>query len=419
MKISAREVLQPWPDVRPDVAANFMEVWFQERLGQAGIVALTPIQAHSGFPSKSAFASIRNMIRALRETTLMADLVSGSVGGREANIYHSASTLFRLPDLARHPYARGRKSDVGWTPGLWLDLDVSDEKFAGADAVLEVVRAMWRLGVMCSMLVATGSGGLHPYFRVKEGLEPGAAERMSERLRVWVLAELSGGASVDRVSNCDRILRTPGSVRFPKAGEVAGAPVLSEIVWCDERRVLDKDRFMAVTELSWQAELANRLARERARADAMAAEGEAFRYAAGRGGEWGKLLAVAGIEQLFDALTWDEILLPHGWELVDGDGAPDGEGRRTWTRPALAGGRGGVGVNRRSMLTDWIENPGVATLKSDSPETGLLGLRDRRVPLNKFRVWLELSEWHGDVTAFVHGGLDDILDTLGERRVAR
>lgn len=436
MKATARGVLQPWPDARPDMAADFLEIWFQERLtstsartsddadtasGPAprGFLALTPIQAKSGFPARSQFATAQNMIRALRSTTLMPDLISG-VGaaghaGREANLYHAAAMLARMPaDLAKHPYARGRKSDIGWVPGLWLDLDVSGEKFGSAGEVLEVVRAMWNAGIRCSALVSTGSGGLHPYFRVKGGLDPGTAEALSDRLRAWVVAEFSGGAAVDRVSNCDRILRTPGSVRFPKAGEPAGTlAVLAGLDWADERRVLDMDLFKRVTERAWEAERASRIRMEGERAERASSENAAFRDAARRGGFWGELQAVAAVEGLFIWLSWEEILLPHGWELVDGDGAPDGEGRRTWTRPGLA--TAGHGVNRRSMLTDWHENPDVATLKSDSPETGLLGLRRRRIPLTKFRVWLELSPWRGRVEAFVRSGGGGMIEFLRER----
>src|SRR6478752_4954264 len=213
MKVDAREVIQPWPDVQPEVAAQFMEVWFQQRLGADGIVALTPIQAKSGFPAKTQFASVLTMSRALRDTTMLADLTAGhgagGAPGREANLYHVAALLSRKPaGLDKHPYARGKKSDVGWVPGLWLDLDVSGEKFTNEGDIRDVVRFMWMTGVQASALVATGSGGLHPYFRVEGGLDPQTAETMSSRLRAWVVAELSRGAAVDQVSNCDRILRT-------------------------------------------------------------------------------------------------------------------------------------------------------------------------------------------------------------------
>ncbi len=96
-------------------------------------------------------------------------------------------------------------------------------------------------------------------------------------------------------------------------------------------------------------------------------------------------------------MTWDEILLPHGWrpttDPYTGAEQVDGEGRRVWSRP---------GSTRRSATTDWPPNPHTMTLFSTAPQTGLLRLLDAGVPLSKLRVHAELAHG-GDLSAVVRG----------------
>jgi hypothetical protein len=399
----------------PAEAVRFLRAWHADALtGRAsgdGLLALTPLRG-TGFAGASVFAAPDLMCRTIEGAGL--EPLTWDRKGVPCNLYMAACELSGVPDLSARPWSRGRRQDMGWAPGLWADLDVGSGKFASATDALDALRMCWRVGLGPSLIVETGSGGLHPYWIVDGGLEPKTAEAMSARLRVWLMDQV--GVHLDNVTNCDRILRLPGSLRFPKAGESLGV-TSCRMVWSDDRR-LDAGRLVAVTQATWETSQ-----KHRARVS-MSVQDERDRIEgllAGWSGSdsfWGQQLNrvhLLEVEQAFARThTWESVLEPHGWTLLDGDGRPDSVGRRTWTRPGLdetvEADAVGMRPNLRSALTDWIEGPDVMTLKSDAPETGLLRLKrlaedDPSVRLTKLLVWVELA-WGGDLTAYVRAVRD-------------
>jgi len=181
--------------------------------------------------------------------------------------------------------------------------------------------------------------------------------------------------------------------------------------------VCEAEALLSATESVWQEiQQRRKLARESAREEMHEAVGRMRfrgRLSGGRvaasaaragvdvGRRWARMRDVACAEMDF-ALekSWENILGPFGWRLMDGDGRPDAHGRRTWTRP----GAGGIGTNPRSLITDWDQSPDVASLLSEAPETGLWRLKEAGVPLTKMRVWVELA-WHGDMAGFLESWL--------------
>lgn len=421
---------------RPEEAVRFLRAWHGVGGGEAagaGLVSVVPLDSRTGWAGRSAFGSLTEVCDTLGELGLDEMIwqrdelgerraARGRArGGRASsgaaigpfNLYTNVGELGRAPDRSHNPFARGCKKDMSWVPGAWIDLDVGDGRFAGSADCLAASRVV---GVEPSVLVDSGSGGVHAYWRVEGGVRPDLGELLAARVIEQVRS--CTGVKVDSVHNSDRIMRLPGSVRWPKAGEGLGAPAGLCRVLVDDGPVCTAAELLAATESVWAGVSERRRA---ARADA----DREFRAACGRvgmrgragggrlaglagegglavGGRWTRMRDVACAEGDFAAeRTWESVLEPFGWRLLDGDGCPDGKGRRTWTRP----GAGGVGTNPRSLITDWEESPDVASLLSEAPETGLWKLKEAGLALTKMRVWVELA-WAGDMAGFLEAWLD-------------
>jgi hypothetical protein len=415
----------------PEETVRFWRAWHAgcpEGEG-AGYVSVVSFDSRSGYSGVPVHARLDEMCGAVESDGLDAliwqvDEVGARrrrrVGGGEVrgpyNLFSNTGQLKRRPDHRRNRYARGCKRDMLWSPGCWADLDVGEGRFAGEGECLE---ALSSCGLEPSLVVATGSGGLHGYWRLRGGVDAEVAERMSERM--IALLRAATGVRLDSVFNADRVMRLPGSVRWPKAREVAGA--LEDLRSGGEVRFAGGrlcrlvsvggpewgvEDVVRVTAGVWAGVQERREARERgerrliadANLDLMEWLDERRRSGAGSGGGrgwWGDLYSVATAEELFAGRwSWEAVLEPHGWRLLGGDGAVDAQGRRTWTRP----GGGGVGTNPRSLITDWRESPDVASLLSEAPETGLADLKESGVALTKLRVHVAL-EWGGDLRGFL------------------
>lgn len=91
------------------------------------------------------------------------------------------------------------------------------------------------------------------------------------------------------------------------------------------------------------------------------------------------------LERAVNRMSWDEILLPHGWTVRSSHGGST----RFWTRP---------GSKQKSASTDYTRDDGqlsdVMSLYSGAEDTNLLDLKLADVPLTKMRVLLRLK--YGD-----------------------
>jgi hypothetical protein len=361
-------------------------------------VTVVPLDSRGGHAGRTAFGDLGGVcgalaLRGMDELIWQKERGAHSSGVRGPfNLYTNVGELKKEPDRTRNPFARGTKRDMGWVPGAWIDLDCGPGRFAD---VADCQRGVTAVGLEPTITVETGSGGMHCYWRLGDGLDPVNAEEMSKRLIEQFRAVC--GVKVDSVGNSDRIMRLPGSVRWPKRGEDGAGGTLCRLariggpVWSVGDVVAATQDVWAEVEARHAAAV---IAERRRMTEANADLRDLAR--AGGAGSWMALYSVACAEESFAReVSWESVLEPHGWRLCGGDGEPDREGRRTWTRPG-----GGGGANPRSLITDWSDSPDVASLLSEAPETGLLELREAGVALTKLRVHVALA-WGGDLCGFL------------------
>jgi len=398
-EVAAADTVFGSVSAEPEMAVEFLRAWHGGVGGGGpevgrGLVTVVPLNSRGGHAGRTAFGELGGVCGALA-TVGMDDMIwqrdkAGDVARGPFNLYTNVGELRAEPDRSRNPFARGTKKDMGWVPGAWVDLDVGPGRFADLG---DCARGVEAVGLEPTITVETGSGGMHCYWRLGTGLDPVNAEKMSRRLIEQFRAVC--GVKVDSVGNSDRIMRLPGSVRWPKKGESAVGGTLCRLARIGGP-VWTVGDVVALTEPVWAGVLARHEAAVDAEHDLLADANRELRAAARAGtNEWMRLYSVACAEEQFAReISWEAVLEPHGWRLLGGDGEPDREGRRTWTRP------GSDGANPRSLITDWASSPDVASLLSEAPETGLVELRERGVALTKMRVWVQL-QWHGDLVGFL------------------
>lgn len=297
------------------------------------------------------------------------------------NLYHSAGFLWEKPEKGR----RSGKTNIRAVPGVWLDLDCKTGSFSGEEDALEFIRT--KLPYQPTIIVATGTGGIQAYWRTTEMLDPNTAEDLC--VRWWRYAQSQSVVTIDKVQNRDRILRLPGSIRWPKEQE---APALARLVSVDGPTI-DASTIYQLSEPMHQEAIRRRREAyhdlERGRVLAAKAVQDM--------GRWSVLEMITHIEEMFnERYDWRTILEPMGWTVM----GEDYDGRTVWCRP---------GGDRKSATTDWYESPHVMSLFSDAEETGLRRLADAEVPLTKYRVYVELY-WRGDEEGFVRAWIAQLQD---------
>lgn len=361
------------PAVSRADADKFTHVWYG---GLVGHVVLTRISSAGRHIVKSVALPAGGMSYLINEAedfdTLCAD------DGGTWNVYVSCS--LHSVDPTAGGSRRGGKSTVGFVHGVWLDLDVKDESFSSAreiDAFLD------RLGVAPTLVVDSGSGGRHAYWRFSDGvLSVEDGERANEAWWAWASEVAGDGVFIDRVSTADRIMRLPGTLRWPKGNEGVG-----RVLVVREGLRVSVEQLWAVSSGAWERLRARRAEKRSAMLEAAALSTQRLGELA-RSVGWDQLLALAHVEDVFNENTsWDAVLVPHGWRMV----GTDNEGRRHWARPGQRG---------KSAHTDYPLSPHVMKLFSNARETGLSDLLDAEVPLTKFRVHAALA-YGGDTAALV------------------
>jgi putative DNA primase/helicase len=123
-------------------------------------------------------------------------------------------------------------------PGTWADVDVKPELPTAVHDEKELARVLRALP-RPTVIVNSGSGGLHLYWLLREPTDD--VERAATLQRLWIghLSRAAGEAlgrevRLDAVKDLSRVLRLPGTVRWPKKeGE---RPTLVELVHADGAR---------------------------------------------------------------------------------------------------------------------------------------------------------------------------------------
>jgi hypothetical protein len=332
------------------------------------------------------------------------ELMYPTGSSRRQGLYHAVGVTKQRPPAGK----RGSARDVDAIPGAWADFDVREDSFRDWAHIFDVISAMDRLGIGPQIIVSTGSGGAHCYWRANGGMNPQEALMHSTRIRRWVQANYA--VKVDNVAQENRIMRLPGSIRFPKSSkDLMRSPVLVGMPRNDAV-FADFTALQVVTEDAWRA-VEDRIGEQRSRVtwdwdravdislqefslrDHEDLDADGFGVSAGEADEgWAGRYKRFSFEIAFNRdVTWSQILEPKGWVKF---GEPDSQGRQSWTRP------GAGPKNPRSAVTDWEQSPNVMSLLSDSESTGLSSLytladeaTERRHKLTKVRVAAEL--WAG------------------------
>lgn len=266
---------------------------------------------------------------------------------------------------------RGNEENVAYVPGLYADIDVKPGGFSSQD---EIIQFLFSLALTPTVVVGSGSGGVHAYWKMAEG-ENGSKELIE---RWWAyLDESAGERSIDKLFDLTRILRIPGTVYFPKEG--SGSKVGSvEILYLTGNtyteasiREISNDAFQI--KYDKRKKLISKDANARMEMDGVARE-----LLAKRGkNQWQMWRAIAEVEDYVnDHMPWSEILLPHGWTHM----RTLRDGSNEWARP---------GRKERSAVVDFEDSP-VMSLLSSSPDTDLEDLKDAHIPITKYRALLRL-----------------------------
>ena len=382
MATSAFDTLAPHADGQQ--AGQFYEDWFGEEKAMFSVVSrITP--GGSGI--------IKNMhetpvvLRELFRAAPLDELIYTE--DTRWNLYMGVGIMAKKP-TGPTGRRKGGKKDIAYCPGVWIDLDVDkDDAFRDENHALDLLRY---IDPLPTIVVATGTGGVHGYWKTSQPLNPEHAEELTEMW--WAHLERESQTKIDRLTNCDRIMKLPGSIRWPK--ETGEPPSAVRLLYSTKGTIL-ASTLEKKARPAWEDYKKTIVERkERSRAN----RSEALKAISDLTGGWNRLLAMTNIEDEYnDTHAWQEILLPHGWQEI----GHDGEGRTLWARPGVS-----KFALRKAAATDYGDSQAMS-LFSDSPETGLLGLHEAEIPLTKYRVNIELN-WNGDEAAFVRSVLEPTDD---------
>lgn len=271
---------------------------------------------------------------------------------------------------------RGGSNNVKLMPGVWVDLDVKTGSFSSVEEIMEFLIKMPEP----TLIVATGSGGVHAYWKLDEPLEPGRARDV--QLQWWsYVNDAAGENSVDRLFNVDRLFRLAGSVRWPKPDESLPAAT-ARVVHRNKDKTYTVEKILELSQESWD-KYSKKLLRVQQDDSQRRLESDMIaRLSFDTDNRWALYAAIARVEDTFNELvSWDEVLVPLGWTYLRDDSV----GRREFARP---------GRMEKSATVDWPESPDVMSLLSSADTTGLSDLKEAGVVLTKYRTALRL--WFAD-----------------------
>lgn len=267
------------------------------------------------------------------------------------NVYCSMATFANVPDRGR-----GTRADVLSIPGVWADVDVKPD-VEGYFSTEEDVAAYVKRLPKPTMEIASGSGGRHLYWLTHDRLNAKDGQKL---LLMWLdfLRDAALGSTIEHVHDTTRILRVPGTVRWPKEADSVPLPHKVEILHegphyhADELRVLAQPTHDVAQSI-----------RDKLRAERVEAEDRRRRQLIARGlreESYERITRTFRIQQ-----DWAALLESTGWTLHSDQ--REGPARcRYWTRPGKSSADG------KSASTDFTDNSGVVsqlmTLYSNDPE---------------------------------------------------
>lgn len=342
-------------------AKNFVQTWFRgdDKICVSGLRSERTGGMDAVSQSMTAFEFVATTDDAGLESTIFDE------DGTMWNLYISVCPIKDDVTLKQ----RGTKSNVAYVPGVWVDLDVKEGSFTSQE---EIMSWLDELDLEPTIICSSGSKGVHAYWRLKWDQQ--GDENLVDSWWSY-LAEKAGERSIDKLTDITRILRLPGTVRFPKKDEgqskIGSVSILRINHDADHRYSVEAIREVSAEAMARKAAQRKRViqrdAESRMRVDEIA------RGLLDGASRWSLLQAIANIEDYVnDNWDWANILEPYGWKFrrVLSDGSKE------WARP---------GQGDRSAVVDYEDSP-VMSLLSMSESTGLSDLKDAGVPLTKYRV---------------------------------
>lgn len=293
------------------------------------------------------------------------------------------------PALKGTSGARINKAQVVCVHGVTLDLDVKDGAFSSEKQAVDFLNG---LAIKPTAVVGTGSGGVHAYWKFSRPLTVSDGEAA---IRSWWAyaneqATLKCGATIDRLVDCARMLRVPGSLRYPKQeGELVSQVTLISVT----DTTIDPDRLLEVSRdaSARRDEYVNSI---KAKNREITSFTPTTVTAVNPDNIWAVAIQYENMEGWVNSISWDNILSPCGWTYL----RLSADGSEQWARP---------GSTDKSAVVGWPESPNVMALHSTSADTGLSDLQEARVPLSKWRVILRLF-FADDTTAMNSWVLENI-----------
>lgn len=345
-------------------AKNFVQSWFKadDKICISGLRS----ERTGSMDAVSQSMTAREFVSTTDDRSL-EDTVFGEDGSKW-NIYVQVCPIKEDVTLKQ----RGTKSNVDYVPGVWADLDVKEGGFSSQK---EILKWLNELELLPTVVCSSGSSGVHAYWKLRWD------EKGNEALvdSWWsYLDEMAGERKIDKLIDITRILRLPGTIRFPKKEETSGKLGAVSIISIYPERRYSVSQIQEVSAEAMARKAAERkrtiqkIAERRAQVDEMA------RALIDTSSRWGYLQAIAHVEDYVNEnWQWANILEPFGWKYR----RTLSDGSKEWARP---------GQSDRSAVVDFEGSP-VMSLLSMSESTGLADLKDAGVPLTKYTVALRLQ----------------------------
>jgi hypothetical protein len=327
--------------------------------------------------------------------------------GDKWNLYFGAAPVKEAVTLFR----RGTEDNISRLIGVWADIDVKEGGFSSQDEILSFLDT---LALKPTIVVASGSGGIHAYWKLDENSSKTGKTREANKeltLRWWAYIDDAAGEArkIDRLYDLTRIFRLPGSAYFAREG--TGGKAGSVRLVQTNGYVYSAEQILSVSQ---EAHLKKEAERKRVATEDRKLREQTIGYAIrqvklGNGykfheyTEWSDVLAFSEIEDYVNkSYTWD-FLRDYGWTFM----RTLRDGSDEWARP---------GRKERSAVVNYretdMEPPSpVMSLLSMSEETGLLDLFDASVPLTKFRVLLRYK-YKDDGLAMVEDMKTEVIDFM-------
>ena len=237
------------PDTDPEATVEYMGGWHGLLPSTAGgghrWTSITQLPLGVAYADDLAVMmdSIRSGVASLDELIYPPD------SSKRQNLYHAVGVTKERPEAGK----RGPASAVDAVPGAWADFDVRDGSFRDWAHILEIVSDMDHAGIGPQIIVSTGSGGAHCYWRA-EGRSPETGLMYATRIRRWVQQRY--GIKVDNVAQANRVMRLPG--RFDSRKQRMPSKNLSSWECHATERYADLPRLKSSRRMrGWQSKLSS------------------------------------------------------------------------------------------------------------------------------------------------------------------